>query len=121
MNIQEKFDIMVARLFDGKGQCMNTNNICCYLSDKGNKCVVGVLIPDGHPAQKFDGGVPYLDIRYSNDPVIRDEVIGDDLDFLIHMQNIHDKIVYWDGYFLNDLGIAELKRVAELYGLELKM
>lgn len=28
---------------------------CRYLTDDGRKCAVGLVIPDGHPAQKHSG------------------------------------------------------------------
>lgn len=33
---------------------------CVYLSDDGNKCAVGMFIPDGHPGQKMTGVVTSL-------------------------------------------------------------
>lgn len=33
---------------------------CVYLAPDGNKCAVGCFIPDGHPAQKYPGGVKSL-------------------------------------------------------------
>jgi hypothetical protein len=33
---------------------------CSYLNDKGDKCAIGLLLPDGHPAQKASGNVYHL-------------------------------------------------------------
>jgi hypothetical protein len=40
------------------------NHACRYLTSDGRKCAVGLCIPDGHPAQKFDKSLPHLLDKY---------------------------------------------------------
>lgn len=37
------------RKFEGRALI---EGCCCYLDEQGNKCAVGLFIPDGHPAAK---------------------------------------------------------------------
>jgi hypothetical protein len=58
---------------------------CSYLDSEGRKCAVGCLIPDGHPGQKFRGGVEMLFWKY---PDIKKK-LGNEV-FLSTLQDIHD-------------------------------
>lgn len=37
---------------------------CCYLDDNGNKCAIGVSLPDGHPSQSYISGFGLLTKHY---------------------------------------------------------
>lgn len=44
-----------------KGKAINPEHMesgtCAYLTPDGKKCAVGCFIPDGNPAQHYDGGI----------------------------------------------------------------
>jgi hypothetical protein len=132
MNIQEVFNIAVARLRDGKGQCTireddDENPLCGYRGRDGNRCVVGALIPDKIYFPSMEGmwladvinAVPAL--RH-----LRDELkqcnLGRDilLYFLTDLQKIHDAPENWrnSGGVLNPIGEDERRVLAEAHGLD---
>lgn len=64
------------------------NPVCAYKSVDGNCCGIGVFIPEGHEAQKYEAGVASL--IYDRYP----EMIGfmpiTDVAGLVHFQKVHD-------------------------------
>ena len=72
---------------------------CVYLNNDGDKCAVGLCIPDGHEAQRFTGSVSRLWAKYTNlfedhvnQPV--DGTFSDDLWVLTQAQlQLHDSCI----------------------------
>jgi len=87
MNKQEIFDTVKTHLLKQNEQAWDDDyKACAYLDQSGNKCAVGCLIPDGHPAQQFRGSVSPL---FANYPDLK-EKFGDYEALLIELQYIHD-------------------------------
>lgn len=60
---------------------------CSYLTPERNKCVVGLCIPDGHPAQHFKFNVPNLALEYP------DLLAPDDIPIIQRLQvELHDDL-----------------------------
>jgi hypothetical protein len=92
-----------AFIVEGKDPAFNTNiNNCVYLDNNGNKCAVGLCIPDGHPAQKCIRSVSFLmkhypDLFNENVKTNKINVFGFDYfegDSLVTAQrSLHDALV----------------------------
>ena len=66
---------------------------CVYLAPSGLKCAIGCLIPDGHDAQNYEGGVTNLLHDHPDLVLLWDvEKTGDtdDMRFLSGLQGLHD-------------------------------
>lgn len=105
LTLQEQFDLMVTHL-RGMKERSHEREICKYLTANGNKCAVGALIPDGHPAQKYVGCAIDLLYRY---PQLRDRI---DKELGRVMQNFHDDNYNWTSeglhkvrfnYYINEI------------------
>jgi hypothetical protein len=48
-------DVIRARPFEGQAFDREVD-LCMYLTEYGNKCAVGLFIPDGHEGQTYEGG-----------------------------------------------------------------
>jgi hypothetical protein len=55
ITLQRAFDAAWNAFVLKEGQPAMSNDECCYLTPDGRKCAIGLLIPDGHPAQKTGG------------------------------------------------------------------
>jgi hypothetical protein len=107
----------VARLNDGTGQAKDHTGACKYL-DKGtgNKCAVGLFIPDGHDAQNYYGDVFGLVYKYKNcGPRELPALIYYNTELLNKLQLVHDDIGSWFGNTFTNVG--HLKLVADEYNL----
>ncbi len=108
MTPQEIFDKVCERLRDGTGQALGEYG-CEYLSRKGLKCAVGIFIPDGHPAQNFDGDLGNLFEEY---PDSLPDFFGPNIRLLGRLQNVHDAGCSWTGLRFSQRGETHLKCVA---------
>lgn len=76
-------EVIRARKFD---EPATDRGYCIYLSAEGNKCGIGLFIPDGHPGQRFLGAVAgLLAIHRDLENFIPLEIIG-----LVCLQSSHD-------------------------------
>lgn len=57
---------------------------CLYLNDQGNKCAVGLFIPDGHYAQSYEGDYNNLKNKY---PDLKEKMPLEDM---MELQRVHD-------------------------------
>jgi len=108
---QELFDIIVTHLAKQRACAVDEEDQCLYLHPPtGNKCAIGCLIPDGHPAQHSRDNVLNL-VKEHGDllPLLgyistwdEDTTLDHD-DFLETMQDIHDHVAieYWKREFIN--------------------
>jgi hypothetical protein len=117
MTPQEIFDTVVARLNDGTGQAKDHTGACKYLEEgTGNKCAVGLFIPDGHDAQNYHGSVSGLVYEYKNcGPRELPALIYYNVDLLSRLQRVHDATGNWFGNTFT--GVGPLKGVAGEYNL----
>lgn len=60
---------------------------CLYLTLKGKKCAVGILIPDGHAAQDSLSTIKSVFFEFGD----LSTLYGSHIDLLIGLQLIHDK------------------------------
>lgn len=49
-----------------KGKAVGSSGKCQYLTEDGRKCIIGLFIPDGHPAQESNLGVYDLLLEYKD-------------------------------------------------------
>lgn len=130
MNMQEVFDAALKRLEDGTGPAVtyferdeeklydkNVFKECLYLAPDGNKCVVGIFIPDGHPAQEFEGDVSNLLDQFDDLPKW---FYDDRMERLMSdLQGIHDSEKSWSGENNKKfIGHEMMKATADIYQLE---
>lgn len=65
ISMQEYFDITINHLSNQKYQSHSPlESTCVYLAPDGNKCAVGIHIPDGHEAQNAILTVTNLAFKY---------------------------------------------------------
>lgn len=65
-SLQEAFDSTVNKLAKQGKKAYDKGHGCKYLTSDGNKCAIGVHIPDGHSGQLFRGGVGVLIEEFSD-------------------------------------------------------
>lgn len=58
---------------------------CAYLAPDGSRCAIGVFIPEGHPAQGYEGTVGWL---MEEHPDLFED--GCHSGFLSELQEVHD-------------------------------
>ncbi len=109
------FDAVVNRLRDGTGRAMSTQRTgCTYLNKKtGNKCAVGIFIPDGHKAQEYGGLASKNMVR-----LYPDLDFDKNLKLLGKMQVIHDSIINWNEIIFSKNGERELEATAGIFNLK---
>jgi len=110
MTPQEIFDTVVAHLFAQKHRAFS-NTRCVYRAGNGDKCAVGVLIPDDVYSPKMEGGnvEGLIDGRFKIP-----DFIYDNHELLGSLQGAHDNAGNWD----SPLKLAmKLSGVAAHYGL----
>jgi len=73
------------RKFENEAWDDNLQN-CAYETADGNRCAVGIFIPDGHPGLKLRDGVEILLEKYSE----LMNVMPLELTALRSLQNLHD-------------------------------
>lgn len=94
ITLQSIFDAAWAAFIVGDGQPARTANGCVYLAKNGNKCAVGLRIPDGHPAQQSGGDFGQIASEY---PELFDISVLEQLDKLYPFQKrLHDTLSMWD-------------------------
>lgn len=71
----------------GKVNEFSTKPQCAYLSPQGNRCAIGLYIPDGHAAQRYDGAVCGLLCRHDD---LQAYMPFDNAEALSAFQNAHD-------------------------------
>jgi hypothetical protein len=95
---------------------------CEYLTKDGNKCAVGLVIPDGHPAQKYFGDFHQLVTTDTVDvsDIFDEEIMTAEEHTLIDFQaDLHDRISDRNGNWINtkDAMREHYIRMAEKYHL----
>lgn len=50
---ERMLEVVRARRFDDRSM-NHSRTACVYLNDEGNKCAIGLFIPDGHPGQQLN-------------------------------------------------------------------
>lgn len=107
---QGAFDMVVRRLFDGKGRAVNSDGSCVYRGSGGNKCAVGCLIPNKYYYEEMEGAT-----------VGAFTIVGGNVsvDLLSRLQDIHDDSCCWDGKTF--IAVDVLYDVAEQYELKTKV
>lgn len=96
----------------------NEETVCRYLDDNGNKCAIGVSLPDGHPSQNYTKGFGLL---VNNYPELFDDSVKSlsVIRLSIFQQDLHD--VLFDLNTLEFPPKEEMKKayikVAEKFGL----
>lgn len=109
MKPQQIFDTVKAHLLTQNRQAFvkeRGDERCVYLDPNGNKCAIGCLIPDGHPAQQFRGSLGPLLKTY---PDLKKEWECS-IVLLFELQCVHDE-------HSPESWPRELKTVAEHYSL----
>ena len=110
MNRQEVFNTVSRHLLTQMKQAKNEKGMCLYQTNDNLKCAVGILIPDGHPAQNVFIELTSLIMMY---PDLK-EILGIknnlDLKFLTLLQVLHDTHLPVDWR-------KELKKEAERFEL----
>lgn len=92
MTNQEAFDIMVNHLRTMPGRSVNARKtVCQYRNSNGNKCAVGVLIPDNEYDSDWDINTIGIDMIYSKIPSLQ----GLNINLLQKMQDAHDNPNNW--------------------------
>lgn len=69
------------------GKCVDESKSCMYLNEKGQKCAIGLFIPDGHKAQDMDSDVEGLLDEF---PSLWDHMPSTNLELLEKFQQCHD-------------------------------
>jgi hypothetical protein len=113
---QDIVDMVWARLHDGKGQAIG-KNFCLYLNHKGNKCAVGIFLPN-HPAQKTVGDVFTILVKYRDTEADSDwfQFLDENSGLLNDLQVIHDHAANWWGGEFN--GQDDIKKVCKRFKLK---
>lgn len=114
---QEVFDKVMERFLDHTGRAVDERFFCMYKTEDGNKCAVGIFIPDGHDAQDFNGPVEELIEKF---PTSLPEEIYAYEDMMCKFQEVHDDLMSWDENEFTLGGCGKMKRLAEENGLEYK-
>lgn len=65
---------------------MESAGACLYLASDGNRCAVGVFIPEGHDAEKYEGGVYALMSKHAD----LNDLMPLECKALMQLQCIHD-------------------------------
>jgi hypothetical protein len=120
---QEIVDRVWARLNDGKGQAYDLKKgVCTYLDDNGNKCAVGVFLPEINEVQKYQGSLGNLLAHCKNaggyDGADWVEFLNKNKDLLIALQKCHDAPAYWNGENYNRNGKIHFKIAVLKFGLK---
>lgn len=93
LSTQEIFDRAAEHLIKQDAIAMDdTNWTCAYLNGKGQRCAIGIFLPDGHEAQQSNKIIYTLLIDYPD----LEEILGsyndkERLQFLRDLQNVHDR------------------------------
>ena len=119
--------ITLQRIFDAAWQAFvvekrppaydTAASVCCYLTEDGRKCAVGLVLPEGHPAQRQEATLGLLVERYPElfDPQLCSLPPGDLIRF---QQLLHDDLIDFD---TGEWGVHDLRghyaRAAQQYGL----
>lgn len=112
---QEIFDRAAEHLIKQNAVAMDDGNfICAYLNSKGQKCAIGIFIPDGHEAQLARKTVYNLLLEYPD----LQNILGPVTDnrryqFLTDLQQLHDNY-----RFNNQSWFSTLTSFANRYNLE---
>jgi len=115
MNKQAIFDVIVNHAIKQHTRAMDDSERCQYLTEDGNKCFVGVLIPRHMYSSDMEGtGVGYVIKPYpSLIPIIlpTDMALQYGIEFMENLQKIHDHtlVIFWG---------EDLRKFADDYGLK---
>jgi hypothetical protein len=112
---QDIVDMVWARLNDGAGRAINKWGDCAYKDDNGNKCAVGIFLPENHPIQEVGGDIDKLfmvasAMGYDIDGEDWLSFLEENYDILNRLQKIHDDQEHWYGNDFNALGYNEFSK-----------
>lgn len=118
MELQEYFDKTINHLRQQEARAYS-NGACRYLALDGNKCAVGLHIPDGHPAQHYEGSIETLIDDYPSLAGVAwpEGINGVALASLL--QFLHDSIIYRneEAGSLSPIGECEAQSIAKRFQL----
>jgi hypothetical protein len=104
---QEIFNRVVEHLSTQKTQSVDLSGQCVYLDPRsGNKCAIGIFIPNGHEAADVIGSVKYL---FNDYPDIEKLFENNSFSLLKDLQDLHDDCRNW-----NENGFCGWKRCADI-------
>ena len=108
---QGAFDMIVRRLYNGKGRAF-ANNKCLYRAPDGNKCAVGCLITDStyNPSME-SSSASYVLARFDYSGNVNSDMLDE-------LQLLHDEKYWWDGNEF--VGSDRLYELAKRYNLNTK-
>jgi hypothetical protein len=123
---QDIADILWNRFNDGMGQAVNEDRTSCvYLTSTGNKCAVGVFLPDDHNVQHFGGNIATLIHLFKRRMAGEDwfDFLEKNYSILRSFQMLHDNGRNWDssgenGVYLSPIGLEKFQDIIEAYGLK---
>lgn len=124
ISLQSIFDKSWDAFIVGDKPPARTVGRCVYLTKDGDKCAVGLCIPDGHPAQSYRGNLATLTVKYPE--LFDDQILSlKGSSYLYEFQaRLHDSLSDYDS--INGKGVwkynktvmrTEYINVAEKYGL----
>ena len=82
-----KLDVINKINKEFKGKALGLDGKCTYLNNKGQKCAIGIFIPDGHNAQWAGYGLLQLVEEY---PDLYEVLPDVDISILREFQRVHD-------------------------------
>ena len=93
MTKQEVFNIVKTGLLKQNQKSLSLEGCCAYEGEKDRHCAIGFLLPKGHPAMDYGGGLTgilreYLDLWDIIVPTNLDRAYG--FRFLKQLQAVHD-------------------------------
>ena len=108
---QEIFDIVVLHLYRQGHPAYDQKEGCLYRAPNGDKCAVGVLIPD----QVYDPGMEGKSVDNQNFSFskVLPKYIHQNIDLLLALQGVHDE---WDDWKFSDIQ-PQLETIADEYNL----
>ena len=117
MTNQDVFDAVVEHLAIQGRQSLTAAETCGYRGSGGDKCAVGVLIPDGIYEQDLEG--EHVKKIIKNHPKIKKIFSGVSIPLLMQLQQIHDDKNNWQSKspFLTKAAAKKLRALAIAYDL----
>lgn len=118
ITLQKIFDLAWDHFIVGDGKpAVDRIRGCCYRTDQGHKCAVGLALPDGHESQNCVGSMPWLVNDYPE--LFDSSVVNSKAAYLEHFQaRLHDDlIVLGDWQYDKAIRREKYLEVAKDYGL----
>ena len=112
MNKQETFDKIWSHFIThNNGPSIEEHGMCLYRSPNGNRCAVGLLLPDSEYDPSYEGRSIHLIPYFKN-------LSEEDSEFLVDLQRCHDRAATSYRSDFSDFMRKFLTEVAEDYRLE---